>query len=453
MKSHPRDRRASRPAAAHAILLAGALVLAPELRARAEDRVDYRYEDYSEDDGRIRIQTHAAYVEAELSAQIAVKGQFVYDAISGATPTGGPPAPGDPQVPTVHLEDIRRAGSLEAAIAYGEEPDGKHGRFITTPQLSYSRESDYESIGAALNQTIHFNQRNTALNFGIAENWDRAKGFFQRNFRSKDTTDVLVGVRQILTPRTVLTVNLTLGYARGYLTDPYKGVNFSYNYPISFYDPSSIDVNSAELRPDSRFRQVGYASLLHYFDAVRGAAETSYRFHHDDWGIVAHTVELAWHQKFGRRARDMDPWVTVSPFFRFHHQSAADFYGLQFAGDPNLPAGAVGAAQSDGFTILFSDDPAFPGDAPNTFVVPAHPAYYSSDYRLSNLNTYTMGVSAEVRIHEHFSVTVGYKRYRMEGLDGGAGWSDLEEHLSVGRCGYRRRHGLVLNGPLPDKRR
>jgi hypothetical protein len=252
----------------------------------------------------------------------------------------------------------------------------------------------------------------------VAQNWDDAKGFFQANFQSKETTDFLVGVRQILTPRTVLTVNLTLGYARGYLTDPYKGVNFSYSYPISFYDPSSVNFNSPELRPDSRFRQVGYVSLLQYVDAVRGAAEASYRFHRDDWGVVAHTLEIAWHQKLGRRGRDMDPWVTLSPFFRFHHQSAADFYALQFAGDPNLPAGAVGAAQSDGFTILFADDPAFPGDATGTFTVPAHPKHYSSDYRLSQLNTFTFGLTAEIRVHEHVSLSASYKRYLMEGLDG-----------------------------------
>lgn len=401
-----------------ALLTAGLLHLAQPQPGKAENRFDYRYEDYSEDGGRIQIQTHAAHVAAELSAQVAVKGQFVYDAISGATPPGGPPAPGDPQVPLVNVTDIRRAGTLEAALSYGEEPDGKHGRFITTPQVAYSKESDYESFGLALNQTINFNQRNTALTVGVAENWDRVKGFFQSAFASKDTTDFLVGVRQILTPRTVLTVNLTLGYSRGYLTDPYKGVNFGYSYPVSFYDPPTVDVNAAELRPDSRFRQVGYVSLLQYVDALRGAAEGSYRFHHDDWGVVAHTLELAWHQKLGRRGRDMDPWVTLSPFFRFHHQSEADFYGVRFAGDPAFANGAVGAAQSDGFTILFADDPAFPGDATGTFTVPAHPKYYSSDYRLSKLNTFTYGITAEVRLHEHVSLTAGYKRYVMEGLDG-----------------------------------
>lgn len=387
------------------------------LRA-ADNRLDYRFEDYQEDDDRIHIQTHGAGFGVELNRHLAVRGQLVYDAISGATPTGGPPAPGDPQVPTVQLEDIRRAGSLTADFQYGLEAGGKAGRFLTSPQVAYSEEGDYESVGLALNQTVNFNQRNTAVTLGVAHNFDRVKGFFQRDWADKDTTDVLLGVRQLVTPKTVVTLNFTLGWADGYLTDPYKGVNFSYAYPISFYDPPTVDVNAAELRPDSRFRQVVFAGLQHYVDAVRGAVEASYRFQHDDWGILAHTLEVAWHQKLGRRARDMDPWVILTPFVRFHHQSAADFYAVRFAGDPAFPGGAVGAAQGDGFTILFADDPGFPGDAAGTFIVPAHPAHYSSDYRLSRLNTFAFGLSAEVQCSDHLSLHLAWKRYQMDGLDG-----------------------------------
>lgn len=397
------------------------LRLAGLSRAAAEGRVDYRFEDYKEDDDRTRVLTQTAYVEAELNPHLAVKGQFVYDSISGATPTGGPPAAGDPQVPLLPpdvLRDIRRAGMVQPEFRYGAEEDGKEGRFVTAPQFSYSRESDYESTALALNQTINFNQRNTAVTVGLAHNFDRVKGFYQPDWSNKETTDGLIGIRQILSPRTVLTLNLTLGYAQGYLTDPYKGVNFSYSYPVSFYDPVAVDTNDGERRPETRFRQVAYLELLHYVDAARGAAEASYRFHHDDWGIWGHTLELAWHQKIGRRDSDMEPWVTLTPFFRFHHQTAAEFYAVRFTGDPGYPGGIDGALQSDGFTILFSDDPAFPGDATSTFTVPGYPGAYSSDYRLSRLNTFSFGATAEFRVHEHLSFTATYRRYVMEGLDG-----------------------------------
>jgi hypothetical protein len=50
--------------------------------------------------------------------------------------------------------------------------------------------------------------------------------------------------------------------------------------------------------------------------------------------------------------------------------------------------------------------------------VPAWPGYYSADYRLSEMNTYTYGVQVEAKITDLIGVTVTYKRYRMVGTDG-----------------------------------
>ena len=44
------------------------------------------------------------------------------------------------------MHDIRRAGYLES--------DLRVGRQTFTPQISYSRESDYESIGLSLGYTL-----------------------------------------------------------------------------------------------------------------------------------------------------------------------------------------------------------------------------------------------------------------------------------------------------------
>ena len=399
-RQEPSSMRGLRPLA---FALAAMLQLAQQVRGRGEDVVAYRYESYREDAGRVQVDTQTAYFETTLNPRVAVKGQFVYDAISGATPTGGPPAAGDTQVPLVALHDQRHSGSISS--------DLKAGRTTTTPGFAYSTESDYESYGVSLNEAVDLNQRNTTLNFGAAHNFDRVKGFFQQDWKDKGSTDVLVGVNQLLGPHTYVTFNVTLGYSDGYLTDPYKGVNFTYRYPVSFYDPADVDVNAPERRPGHKFRQVAMVGFTHYVEAVRGSADISYRFHHDDWGIFSQTVEVAWHQKLGKQ-------LMVSPLFRFYNQTAADFYATRFNGDPSFPGGAVGAAQKDGFSILFNDDPSFPGDAAGTFAVPVHPVNYSSDYRLSRLQTFTYGVVASWRIHENLSLEAAYKRYEMVGLDG-----------------------------------
>jgi hypothetical protein len=45
------------------------------------------------------------------------------------------------------------------------------------------------------------------------------------------------------------------------------------------------------------------------------------------------------------------------------------------------------------------------------------PTYYSSDYRLSSLETFTLGIEATVHLGERCDLRLGYQRYWMRGLD------------------------------------
>jgi hypothetical protein len=389
------------PAVWRPLVLSALLILAPKLRARAEDRVEYRFDGYYEQDDRIEVNTSGVYFEKDLNPKLVLKGQVVYDSISGATPSGGPPAPGVPQVPLINFSDRRYAGNLGLDI--------RQGRLTHSPSFSYSYEHDYKSAGIAYNELIDFNQRNTTLALGAAHNFDEVSGTYQPTFASKGTSDMLLGVTQLLGPRTTLTVNLTLGYSDGYLTDPYKGVNFYYAFPDPSYDALSYGVNAGEKRPSHRFRQVGYVGVNHFVKPLNGALETSFRLGHDDWGVLSQTVALTWGQKIGRR-------VTVTPMFRFYHQSAADFYATRFTGDPGFPNGTPYTYNADENVILFPDDEGYPDGVAGE--VPAFPDAYSSDYRLSQLNTYTYGTTVEVRVAEMASIVFAYKRYKMVGTDG-----------------------------------
>lgn len=385
-----------------ALVLSGLLVLLPPRRALGEDRVEYRYENYAEDRGRIGIQTHGVYFEKELTSKVVTHGQFVYDGISGATPTGAKMQPGATEVPTMHMEDERLAGSLDTAIRYG--------RHTTTPQVAYSHESDYESVGLALNHTIDFNQRNTTLLLGAARNFDRVKGRFQEDFQNKGTWDGIIGINQLLSPKTTLTVNLTLSYSDGYLSDPYKAVYFSFPY-----EDEALNVFPdayPEKRPEHRFKQVGYVALTQFFDSVQGSGELSYRFHHDDYGIVAHTAQLAWFQKIGKQ-------IVISPMIRYYQQSAADFYAPRFTGDLRYPDGTQLAYQNGSF-IAELGEPEFPSDPTgyDIVTVPAAPSYYSADYRLAHLDTWSYGIGISWKPTDWLSLNFGYRRYEMNGLDG-----------------------------------
>ncbi|HMJ88639.1 MAG TPA: DUF3570 domain-containing protein [Candidatus Acidoferrum sp.] len=353
------------------LVLAGALHLTSLSRIRGEDRGDYRYEDYAEDGGRIHIQTHGVYFDAEVRPWISLKGNYIHDAISGATPTGAPPLPGRNKVEKVTIDDIRNAGFIEAGMKYRNH--------TFSPQIAYSEEHDYKSIGISLTHAIELNEKNTTVSWGLSHSADEVlpnDGATIRRNEDKNTTDFLLGLNQLLGPKTILTANLTLGYSEGYLSDPYKRVLFD-DFP---YTPGNPYTVFPEKRPDHKFRQVAYLSLQQYVDPLHGAAEVSYRFHHDDFGVLAHTVSAQWNQKIGKH-------VIVSPLFRYHTQSEADFYGTHFPGDPTVPGSRL-------------------------------PDYYSADYRLSALESFTYGVSISARVHEHVSLEFSYKRYEMFGTDG-----------------------------------
>lgn len=335
----------------------------------AENHVDYKYELYTENADRIVVHTHSALFEQKLAPGVGLKGSLVYDGISGATPTGGPPPPGSSRVPMVEIDDIRRAGYIE--------PSFKFDRHTLAPQVAYSKEEDYESVGLSLNYLVDFNKRNTTLNLGVAHNFDRVEGFYLRNQRErKDATDFLVGLTQVLAPTTLFNATLTLGTANGYLSDPYKGFRFT-GYP----DPNAL---FPEKRPGHRTKQILSTTLTQFVEPLNGSAELTYRFYHDSHELIGHTVTLEWIQSIGRH-------LTVSPLFRYYHQSEAYFYRRSFNADPS--------------------------DTENPPAVPI-PQFYSADYRLSAFRSLTYGVGLTAKLGSQFFLDAAYKRYEMRGLDG-----------------------------------
>ena len=353
--------------------LALMLKLAHPQRAGAEDHVEFKYELYKENNHRIEVNTGLFQFEKSLTPSLTLKGEMVYDSISGASPTGGPAPAGSKQVPLATLTDVRTAGALGL--------NQRWGNHTLTPQIAYSTENDYDSWGISLSDAIDFNQKNTTLSLGVSHNFDT---IYKANspylptgaIKKKDSTDGLIGITQLLGPKTILTVNATYGYVDGYLTDPYKGIRFD-----SFPDVDGTFI-FGERRPGHKSREIAYVSLRQFITPADASVELAYRFYHDSFDITAHTVSLSWLQKIGTH-------FTIEPSVRYYEQSAASFYHSRVA--PSV------------------GDPGFHGAN--------FPSYYSADYRLSSLNSWTYGVKATYKFNEHFWLDAAYKRYEMFGQD------------------------------------
>ena len=404
-----------------------------------EDDVGYRKSYYQEDGNRIKVTTDTLQFDVGLRDNIRLNVGMVTDAISGATPTGAPPqsqwpfptfnslyqsayqssyasqysqfvagnqiyvdggletyqqltndaaayaqltAPNiatnsaslsfqaltnnpnihNTKVPLTQMHDYRTAFTIGMPVTFG--------RHKISPSFAYSQESDYISFGGALNYSLSLNDKNTILSAGWSHNNDSVRDDLFI-WEPKKTDDFFLGLVQLFGPKAYLTVDASLGFEHGYLADPYRGVMFANQLQN---DPNDAAL-SPEVRPRRRNSQIFYASWTQFITPADGSYELSYRFFHDTYGIFASTAELDWHQKIGKN-------LVISPMFRYYIQNSANFYYV-LVPDINNP-----------------------------------PAYYSSDYRLSEYESFATGVTITWRVYKHLSFDASYMRYVMRGLDG-----------------------------------
>lgn len=344
--------------------------LAPRA-ARAEESISYKYEDYRESGGRIAVRTQGAYLEKDFGTDTHLKVEGILDAIAGATPTGQPAPAGSDQVPTSQLHERRKAWNAALSRQFS--------RFNLALGIGNSRESDYVSTGWSVNTLTDFNQKNTTLLVGLAGTDDDIKVFFQAPRAKKRTNDVIVGVTQLLDARTSLTFNVTWGRQTGYLADPYKLVQKSSEIIPGVFLPLTF----AENRPDERTKWIGLVGFNRSFPEAHGALDATYRFYRDTFDTTAHTIDVAWFQHLGER-------LIARPGFRFYDQSAADFYRYQLDGTAIVP---------------------LPGrPRPNG-------PFYSSDFRLSALQSFTYGLKLIWNLTEAWQIDAAFERYEMRGTD------------------------------------
>jgi len=312
--------------------------------ARAEDAVNYKFQDYQESDGRIGVRVHSALIEKDLGATMNLRVNGVIDTIAGATPTGEPAATPDGQVPLAHLEEKRRAWALDFSKQFSAVK--------ITLGTANSRESDYVSHVGSVNTQTDFNQKNTTVAVGVSGTSDDVKVFYQVPWVRKKMVDGIVGVTQVLDARTLVTVNLTASEAWGYLSDPYKLVEKK----IEVVPGVFLRRTFSENRPDRRVKWIALIGLNRDYSNLNGALDASYRYHRDNYGITTHTLNVEWYQKFSEK-------FVLRPHLRIMTQSAADFYHVTLTGTDITPLSRPSG----------------------------HASFYSSDYRLSALRTLNYG--------------------------------------------------------------
>lgn len=336
--------------------------------------VDSSYLYYSEED-RVTVNKLVGTAKGFVSTKDTASIKVVFDAMSGATPTGAvlastPAFTGasggtgiNPSGDTAALADF---SDTRAAVALDWEHE--HTRTLSVNYNgAFSVENDWRSFSVSATANKETSNRSTRFTLGIAGTYDEifrvngnntpepltrvADGRFLSE-GERTTTDIIAGVTKVINRRTVAQFNLGFGIANGYMTDPYK--------VFSVVDATGVEWDQYfEGRPDSRTRWTITANLNHMTFPGNNGIHLSYRYYSDDWDVKSHTLDYA-HRFTFANADYLEPRI------RLYSQTKAEFYQNSFF-------------------------------APNDGTTPNLPQFLSADYRLDDMVSGTVGLTYGVR--------------------------------------------------------
>lgn len=321
-----------------ALAAAGAALLAPVTQAAGQDwKIDSALLFYQESDGRVRA------IEPVLSARRTDGSdrtwdlKLTFDSLTGASPNGAAPQPGVQTFTspsggsTYNIEGGRLPldpsfHDTRVALNLGREQPFWGAKLATG--INFSNEYDFQSLGANAALAWDFNKRNTTLSLGAAFERDTIKpvggtpqpltpafapGVVNGPRETRNVTDLLVGLTQVMSRTWLVQANVGFGRGSGMHTDPYK--------ILSVVDGTTGLVTGDGYVHESRPRSRSRSSVFLQSKSAFGfdVLDVSYRFYRDDWGIRSHTAELRY------RFASSGGWY-VEPLLRAYRQTAADFW-------------------------------------------------------------------------------------------------------------------------------
>jgi hypothetical protein len=244
---------------------------------------------------------------------------------------------------------------------------------------SFSQEFDYTSIGLAAEGSKISKDHNREITGKLQAFFDTWKVIYPIELRTagqggddypsapRKSYSASLSLSQVINKRLQILLLADPTYQTGLLGTKYQRVYFTNN---------SVQ---AENLPGNRYK-IPVGIRANYFMGDRFIIRSFYRYYTDNWGVNAHTVELETPVK-------ITPFISVSPFYRFYKQTAADYFAAfgQHTTTEN---------------------------------------YYTSDYDLSKFNSHFFGA--------------GIRLSPPNGLFGFKNWNSLE--LRYGH--YNRSNGL-----------
>jgi hypothetical protein len=348
-------------------------VLALPVKAGAADvgEVGFTLLGYKER-GLMTIAEPVLWGRAQFLESWEVQASAAVDIITGASPQLVSNATGRPvqTISGASIEDHRATGDVKVTKRFGD--------FSLAVSGVYSKEEDYRSKAFGIEGRADLNQRNTTLIAGYGGSRDRVGSSDDPTLdQPRNTKEYLAGVTQVLSQTALVSSTLAWSRGKGWYNDPYK-------LTFTFF-PGSAPLLLPDVRPDHRNTLAWLTRFRNHVPSLGGTLQADYRYFRDDWGIRAHTLDVAWQQALNER------W-SVRPAIRYYTQDAADFY-----------------------SPVLTRPPA---------------AVHSSDQRLASFGGLSPSLRVILRVHDRLTVegTLGYV-YNARNLHMGGGGSDAFETL------------------------
>ncbi len=362
LKRHPQSIRA-------ALAAATCTVLAQPLEATAQTASDEGTWDiqsgilfYDEGD---RIQVIEPVVDASKTLEDGslLTLRAVVDTVTGASPNGASASdtvqtftsPSGNSTYTAAIGETPMRNVEDVRVAFSGEWEKELTRMVrNTLGGGISNETDFLSLSISDTIKLDVNNRQTTLAAGLGLTLDNvspsggtpvemqllsAPSSGVGGDETKNSVELMLGVTQILSPRTLTQLNYTMSHSSGYLTDPYKILSV-----VDGTSGSTLDYRY-EKRPDSRTSNILNWRLNHQLN--EDVIYLGYRYFTDDWGINAHTVDLKYRSELGNG-------LYLQPHLRLYQQSAADFYHHSLVAGTTVPENAsadLRLAEMDSTTI------------------------------------------------------------------------------------------------------
>lgn len=241
------------------------------------------------------------------------------------------------------------------SIAWSRENEKKGTTFGI--KASHSREADYISYGAG----VHFSKtsvdKNTELSIGVQAFFDTWKVIYPVELKpdgygtgaKNDKRPLDESPRNSYTASFAYSKIINKKFQVSIIADPtfQRGLLATRFHRVYFTDGSM----KMENLPENKLRvPLGFRGNYFFGDHV--ILRSLYRFYFDDWGMNAHTVELETPVK-------VSSFLSLTPFYRFHTQTAAEYFATFSQHDPGE-------------------------------------AFYTSDYDMSALNSHFYGMGVRI---------------------------------------------------------